>query len=229
MVGAEVVVPGGLITEASLAEAIQRRLEREGIDGTLLALERLMRRGFEVAKASGASMSPFIGEGLRRPPEPRADDADLWAAYREELTEKLVSMTDYTDAEIGPQLLAVSIRARGQQHLPALIGPKVGVMDARDEPVVVPHGYTEGLTSGEMLACAASARRGLARWRIRWEQMGQEIRDARHEPVRFTVLARARRAQRPGIVFARAAATGEVDPLADVDSRLLMGLPIAES
>ena len=29
-----------------------------------------------------------------------------------------------------------------------------------------------------------------------------------------------------GIVFARAAATGEVDPLTDVDSRLFVGLPV---
>jgi len=40
------------------------------------------------------------------------------------------------------------------------------------------------------------------------------------------VLARARQAQHPGIVFARAAAIGEVDPLTDVDSRLLVGLPV---
>ncbi len=36
--------------------------------------------------------------------------------------------------------------------------------------------------------------------------------------------ARARRATRPGIVFAHAAYTGEVDPLTDVDSRLFIGL-----
>jgi hypothetical protein len=35
------------------------------------------------------------------------------------------------------------------------------------------------------------------------------------------------RAKHPGVVFARAAATGEVDPLADVDSRLFIGLPVA--
>jgi hypothetical protein len=41
----------------------------------------------------------------------------------------------------------------------------------------------------------------------------------------FTVLARAMRSEQPGIVFARAAATGEVDPLTDMDSRLFVGLP----
>ena len=38
------------------------------------------------------------------------------------------------------------------------------------------------------------------------------------------VLARARRSRHPGIVFARAAASGEVDRLEDIDSRLIVGL-----
>ena len=49
----------------------------------------------------------------------------------------------------------------------------------------------------------------------------------RHKPKGFGVLARAMRAKHPGVVFARAAATGEADPLADVDSRLFVGLPVA--
>ncbi len=38
------------------------------------------------------------------------------------------------------------------------------------------------------------------------------------------MLARARRAPHPGVVFARAAAIGERDSLADVDVRLFVGL-----
>jgi hypothetical protein len=34
------------------------------------------------------------------------------------------------------------------------------------------------------------------------------------------------RAKHPGIVFAHAAATGEVDPLTDLESRLFVGLPV---
>ena len=44
------------------------------------------------------------------------------------------------------------------------------------------------------------------------------------EPAGLNVLSRARRARHPGIVFARAAANGEVDRLEDLDSRLLVGL-----
>jgi hypothetical protein len=39
----------------------------------------------------------------------------------------------------------------------------------------------------------------------------------------MTVLARARRAKHPGIVFARAAASAEVDPLTDEETRMLVG------
>ena len=44
-------------------------------------------------------------------------------------------------------------------------------------------------------------------------------------PKGYGVLARAMRAKHPATVFARAAATGEVDPLTDLDSRLFVGLP----
>lgn len=40
----------------------------------------------------------------------------------------------------------------------------------------------------------------------------------------WNVLAWARRSNHPGVVFARAAASGELDPLEDLESRLLVGL-----
>jgi hypothetical protein len=93
------------------------------------------------------------------------------------------------------------------------------------KPVIVRHNFVEGLTPEELYVCAVGARQGLAQWSARWEELGRETGD-HSESARFTVLARARRAKRPGIVFARAAAIGEVDPLTDADSRLLVGLPI---
>ena len=163
---------------------------------------------------------------MRRPPEPEGDDPDLWAAYQEELVEQILSSTEYENPDLGPQLIAVRIRQRGRQHLPVLIGPKI-VRDMRDEPVVVRHGYAEGLTPDEVVACAADARRGLARLVDEMERMWTSTHD-HGTPTTFTVLARARRAKHPGIVFARAAATGEIDPLVDVESRLLVGLPVVE-
>jgi hypothetical protein len=58
------------------------------------------------------------------------------------------------------------------------------------------------------------------------ERIELELRDE-SEPKGFSVLVRAIRSKHHGVAFARAAATGEVDPLADVDSRLFIGLPVA--
>ena len=182
-----------------------------------------MRRGFEIVKASGASMSPFIGTSLTLPPAPDQDALELWDAYMEELSEKVLSGDDFADAELGPQLLAVRIRLRGRFTLPRLIGPRGVATDFNGQPVIVRHAHVEGLKPEELYACSVGARKGL---RAHLDQM-EESASERQESNRFTVLARARQAQHPGMVFARAAAIGEVDPLADVDSRLWVGLPVA--
>jgi hypothetical protein len=197
-------------------------LRSEGAGAVLAALKRLMARGLEVAQASGASMSPFLGASLARPPLPAGADEDAWSAYREELAEMVLGGSDYDDLDLGAQRLAVGIRARGREHLPALIGPLGPVVNAEGETVVVRHSRVEGLTAEELYANAAGARRGLAAVARRWEDLGREMRQ-RDQAERFTLLARARRAARPGIVFARAAANGEVDPLEDAESRLLVG------
>jgi hypothetical protein len=65
----------------------------------------LARLGYEAARTSGASMSPFIGSGEKRPPAPDGDDPERWEIYSEELAEKVLASTDYEDLHIGPQLL----------------------------------------------------------------------------------------------------------------------------
>ena len=90
---------------------------------------------------------------------------------------------------------------------------------------MIRHGYREGLTPDELYAVTVGAREALVRYALERERIAWELRDS-GQPKGFTVLARAMRAKRPGVVFARAAATGEVDPLEDVDSRLFVGLPV---
>jgi hypothetical protein len=63
------------------------------------------------------------------------------------------------------------------------------------------------------------------RWFFETEENGKDLREAL-QPKGLNVLARALRSEHPGVVFARAAANGEIDPLTDVDSRLFVGLPI---
>lgn len=225
LAGAKVAAPNGIITRDTLAGAMQKVLERDGVAATLQVLERLTQRGFEVARASGASLSPFIGASLERPPVPERDDLELWDTYAEELSERIVSSADYANAGLGPQLLAVKSGAQGLRQLAWLIGSRGTTRDVRGNVVIVRHGYSEGLTPEEMYACVVGAREALAQVVTEWEQMGQGVRD-RSASRGFNVLARARRSKHPGIVFARAAAAGETDPLMDVDSRLLVGLPV---
>jgi hypothetical protein len=89
----------------------------------------------------------------------------------------------------------------------------------------VRHGYAEGYTAEELFACIASARRALAQVVQEWAQMGASFRE-RNVSRSFNVLTRALRSKNPGLVFASAAAAEEVDPLVDVESRLLVGLPV---
>jgi hypothetical protein len=167
-------------------------------------------------------MSPFLGESLERLPLPEGADEAAWSAYREALAEQIVAGSDYADLDLGVQRLAVNVRARGRLHLPALIVPAGPVVDAEGETVVIRHSRVEGLTADELYAKAAGARQGLAELAWRWEGLGREAR-RQDQPERFTLLARACRASHPGIVFARAAANGELDPLEDNKSRLLVG------
>jgi hypothetical protein len=44
-------------------------------------------------------------------------------------------------------------------------------------------------------------------------------------PTGYNLLSRAFRSTNPGIIFALAAAVGEIDPLTDPETRLFVGLP----
>ena len=226
LAGAEVATPEGFLTKASLLRAMRSVLEREGATATLDRLEGLMRRGFEVAKASGASMSPFPDAGFERPPLPETDDPPAWMAHTEELADRIAARTDYDSPDLGPQLIAVKSGARGNlRQLARLLGSMGIVVDPSDRPVVpIRRGLAEGPSSDEVFACVVGARKGLGRTLNECARAGYSIRET-SQTRGFGVLARAMRAKRPGVVFARAAATGEMDPLTDLDSRLFVGLP----
>ena len=99
------------------------------------------------------------------------------------------------------------------------------MVDAAGDRVLVRHGYAEGYTPRELFAAVTGAREGLAQVIRGWEELGRSFR-VRNVSPSFHVLARALRAAHPGVVFARAAALGEVDPLEDVDARLLVGVAV---
>ena len=226
--GIEIAAPEGFVTRGSIADAMKRVLERDGVEAVMAALERLMRLGLEVAASSGASMSPFIGETFDRPPAPATDDPGEWEAYIEELSEMIASRTDYASDDFGVQLLLVKSGARGGVHqLRRLLGPIGPVGGAGGTEAIVRHSFIEGLTPDELPAHVGSAREGLAQL-VKDLGVGS-VRtaygvQAPAGPKGFGVLARAMRSDRPGLVFARAAANEETDPLTDLDSRLFVGL-----
>lgn len=218
--GVEVAVPEGYITRDSIIDALTGILERDGINRMLETAEKLLDLGLRVAKESGASLSPFVGESLHRPEMPDTDDPKEWEKYPASLEETLAARTDFEDNDLGPQLLAVKCRARGSMsRLVRLIGSP-GVVDG----VPIRHGLAEGLSPEEMFALVTSAREGLGELALEILRGAYGVRDY-SEPKGFNVLDRAMRAKFPGIVFADAAANGEVDPLTSIDARLFVGLP----
>jgi hypothetical protein len=225
LVGEAAVGADGLVTRESLGRSMSAILRRDGVRAVLDVLEQLARLGFERARISGASISPFLGAGLERPPEPSTDGHELWDRCVEEVAEMLASRRDYGSPNLGPQLAVAKASGEGLRGLGRLVGPWGVVQDVDGNTVVVRHGLVEGLTADEMYALATRSRERIAGILAEWDRMVEEAR-ARHQPKGFHVLSRARRAKHPGIVFARAAASCEVDPLEDAYSRLLVGLPV---
>jgi len=212
-----------ILTQARLADLLALVLERDGVEAMLETLQNLSKVGYDAVQASGASMSPFIRFNENMPPAPDNDDPARWEIYTEELAEKILSSMDYRDMHIGPQLLDAHARVWNQRSLPMVVGVRGVVTDVDGKPFIVRHNYAEGFMPEEMVACVVGARQGFAQIHLQSEQMMLDVKK-QGEPAGMNVLARARRARHPGIVFARAAANGEVDPLEDVDSRLMVGL-----
>ena len=231
IVGMEIAIPEGLVTRRSLTDTLKTLLKREGIDRTIEVAERLTQRGFEIAKGSGGSMSPFLSRDDGSPPVPTdPDDATAWNTYAEELMEWIAAYENFADNNLGPHILAVKSRAFTSRlyRLACIVGARGAISDIRGGDIVIRNGYCDGLTSDELYTLSVGSREGLVRFNLELQRVAWESRDS-SQSKGFTVLSRAMRAKHPGIVFARAAACGEVDPLTDIDSRLFVGLPVTAS
>jgi hypothetical protein len=248
LAGTRVSMPEGYLTRGALLDAMRGVLAREGAPATLERLDRMMRRGFELARASGASIGVFAGSGIPRPAPPVDGDPAVWEVYAEEVAARIAAYEDYQDPETGALLLASRCGARAQlSQLTEIIGAGGVVNDAEGKAVPIRHGFVEGLSPQELYALAHDGQAALwrshhmqgfflpfsrshtppfpaGRWRSH-QMQGFTVRfEQTHRPRGHSVLARAMRSSHPGIVFARAAAAGEADPLTDVDARLFVGL-----
>jgi hypothetical protein len=225
LVGRPLPLATPFVTRAGLSEVLGKILAEEGAAPALAILDQLWRRGFAAAGETGLSLSPFAGLAWTLPPLPAGDEPARWQEVVAQFSERLLAYDQYAQ-DIGPYILAIKSGAVRDSHLRGLanvLGAQNVVQDVFGKPAIVRHGYRNGLTLADFLARIPGARAGLAQIAQQWEQAGRRL-VAATQPRSFHVLARARRAEQPGVVFARAAAVGEVDPLVDLDSRLFVGL-----
>ena len=188
-----------------------------------------MRLGFAAARREGASVGPFIGTSLPLPEAPAGDDPDQWQAYQEEVYGLVAGFGEYDDQYLGAVCLLSHCGARGSTaQIAALFSPGGLVRDVDGRLVPVRGCWRGGLSPAEVLARVVGARRALHAIQSQFSALGEE-HESRSRPDGHGVLCRARRSARPGVVFARAAARAEVDPLADEYARLIVGLPSGEA
>jgi len=224
----DIPMPNGYLTQVSLEDAILGFLKKKGPEAAIRTLERLAQRGFEIARLSGASVSPFLGESLNLPPQPEDADPRTWGVYFDQITDQIAARNDFGEPDLGAHLLAIKSRKRiPPPQVYTILCASRGVITGMDgDPVVIKNSHVHGLTPDEMHALVAGSREGLARVVKQWQQPDQYAVTGGGANS-FNVLARARRSAHPGIVFARAAAIREVDPLVDLDSRLFVCLKTA--
>ena len=167
-------------------------------------------------------MSPFVGWHWDFLPPPEDTDPARWEAYREAVNEQILASNNYDDLETGPQLLDTHARPNRIYAMQVLVGTRGLTTNASQQPYVIRRRMIDGLTPEEMFAAVPGARQGLANIVLQSEAAARDpFMD--HQHTSLEVMVRARRSKHPGIVFARAAASGEVDPLEDVENRLIVG------
>ena len=221
LVGRPVTVSGLCLTRADLEAPLKRVLAEDGPEAAMGACVRLAEAGFLATKKSGASLAPFARAPF--PPVPKEGSPvrawEAWGVALDDAAARLPETVGFEGDALGPTILAAASGARGRLvllvHLCASNGR--GVQTGADgEPQPVAHGLRDGLTPEEWLAAARTYRlwlRGL---------YNEEPAAERYVFRGSGLLARALRSASPGVVLARAAESGETDPLTDLDSRLLL-------
>ena len=111
---------------------------------------------------------------------------------------------------MGPQLLAVKSLAEGRlESISQMVVRWNSIRHGLPTPPNVRRSYREGLRPEDLRAVAHRHWEALVRFQREMAELGRSLK--RNNPIgdQASVLGRAMRAKRPGIVFARAAATVE--------------------
>lgn len=221
-----VTLQNDLLTRSALAEPLRQRLMREGetaVEPVLDRLHRLTLRGFEMAGRMGSGYGPFLGDAWPAPPRPQSALPELWNAWLEEFAYRISDRMRHPEAQADPVLLTLACGARGGIRLLLKVIAAQGVVSIRNGDVfTIQRGYRDGLTPQEFLMNCIGSREGMTQNVTQWQDI-QKAMFAEQAHTGYGILARAMRAPHPGLVFARAAAMEEADPLRDVVARLFVG------
>jgi len=224
IVGESLKRDGKFLDKKHFIALLESVLAKDGAEAALDLSERLQRKGFEVAQQTGASMGAFLGGNLNLPTPPEGEDVDEWRSYVDELTAELSQFNDFDDDELGVVAMLAECGARGSwAQLRHFVAPHGLVHTAGGELMPIRHNYRDGLTPKEIFTRTVGARLGLANALAEMMEVNRDL-SIQGAPSGYGVLSRARRSEKPGVVFARAAQKGEVDPLTDEYSRLFVGV-----
>ena len=217
--------PSAPLTRDLLVARLLAALDKIGPEALLELLEGLYRMGIAWATQSGASFSPFVGEGLKLPPPPTSDYAASWHQYAG-IVEAGIAAQAESDPTLRAPLRAIRCGVRGSiSHLRAVIGPWAG--ESPYGPGPVKHGFRDGLEPDEYWILTERMRERLLDIDRQVQDTGRYIREAagvESASGAASVLTRAMASRDAASVFAEAAERGEADPLTDPDVRLWVGL-----
>ena len=226
IVGKEIEREGLFVGKNQVMAWLTNAMAGDGAEAALNLAAQLRKSGFEAARKTGASMSAFIGSSLHCPDPPKGDGPDVWRDYPDEVSAVLAQFRGFDDDDLGIPALLAQCGARGNwQQIRLYVAPQGVARNARGGFTPLKHGFREGLTPEELFARSFAARWGLANALAEMMAIQSDL-ETRGAPAGYGVLARARRSETPGFVFARAAEKGESDPLTDEYGRLFAGLGI---
>lgn len=222
--GSSLTRDGEFLDKTHFIALLEQVCKDQGAEAALDLSEQLQKKGFEVAQQTGASMGAFLGGNLDLPEVPDGDDIDEWRSYVDELSAEISQFSDFEDDAFGVIAMLAECGARGNwQQLRQYVAPHGLVYNADRELMPIRYAWRDGLPVRELLARTVGARMGLARALAEMIEVSRDVAK-QSAPSGYGVLARARRSDNPGVVFARAAMKGEVDLLMDAYSRLFVGI-----
>ena len=212
------------LTRDSLICAAKNILTQNGADAVLEIISRLWNLGFEHIRTMGASVCPFGPDEISFPPEAGDNTEKNLLDYFDKLKNNIITAPEKLNC-IETQMLAVKSGARGD--IGQLTKAYAGWVyeDILGNWRLQNRGIIHGLDPDELFHLALFSRKSLGNMTNAYHRMGEELWQST-APKGMHIMARAARFRCPGYVFARAAATGETDPLIDMDTRLFAGLDV---